>query len=280
MSDYAFYSLSEAGLPRGIELLPLPVRRQSEAAIFGGDEVRVDLLPEELIFFMAEYPNLQETYGATLSSLTWLVGVKEGLTGNTEAAARHLEAGLRADPSNLLLRSNYALMLQLLDRKDEAAKEYQTVFADPEGLKNPMVRLLAARLYGEMERYQEAYELLEPMAGERLGDNSYWDLLAAMKERAGIIGEGERVAATAQRPTQLPTRPTRPPGSLGAPGPTPGGKGLTCPQCGTPLQPHWKFCMGCGGSAEMPQPQKAFCIFCGAQIERGQPFCDSCGRKT
>lgn len=272
MSEYAFYSLSEAGLPQGVELLPLPVRRQSEGKIFGGDRVQVELLPEELIFFLAEHREFEKAYSSTLTALTWLVGVSEGMGGNAEAAARHLEMGLRLDPSNLLLRSNYALMLQLLDRKDEAVGEYGTVLADPDGLKNPMVRLLAARLYGDLERYQEAYDLLKPMAGERLGEDSYWDLLAEMKERAGIVDEengSDELASQAAGEVTV----------ANAPLPV-GGPVTTCSQCGLTLRPEWAFCMGCGKPVEKAPTEKAFCIHCGAEIEKGQPFCDTCGRKT
>lgn len=59
---------------------------------------------------------------------------------------------------------------------------------------------------------------------------------------------------------------------------------LVCSSCGTPLQPHQKFCPSCGTAApeRPPQPPVAetkFCISCGARIPTGAKFCGTCGSK-
>ena len=59
---------------------------------------------------------------------------------------------------------------------------------------------------------------------------------------------------------------------------------LSCPSCGTPLQPHHKFCPNCGTAAPAPPPPTAqsstkFCISCGAKIPTTATFCGSCGAK-
>ena len=60
--------------------------------------------------------------------------------------------------------------------------------------------------------------------------------------------------------------------------------GLACPSCGTPLQPHHKFCPNCGAAVPAPPPPTAqggtkFCISCGAKIPGTAMFCGSCGAK-
>ena len=60
--------------------------------------------------------------------------------------------------------------------------------------------------------------------------------------------------------------------------------GLACPSCGTPLQPHHKFCPNCGAAVPAPPPPTAqsdtkFCISCGAKIPARATFCGSCGAK-
>ena len=60
--------------------------------------------------------------------------------------------------------------------------------------------------------------------------------------------------------------------------------GSACPSCGTPLQPHHKFCPNCGTAAPAPPPPTTqgdtkFCISCGAKIPATATFCGSCGAK-
>jgi len=63
--------------------------------------------------------------------------------------------------------------------------------------------------------------------------------------------------------------------------------GLVCASCGTPLQPHHKFCPNCGAAAPAPPPPPPpttaagtkFCMSCGAKIPANASFCGSCGAK-
>ncbi|MGP8068679.1 MAG: DUF4013 domain-containing protein [Candidatus Bathyarchaeia archaeon] len=60
--------------------------------------------------------------------------------------------------------------------------------------------------------------------------------------------------------------------------------GLACPSCGTPLQPHHKFCPNCGTAVPAPPPSTTqdgtkFCISCGAKIPVTATFCGACGAK-
>ena len=58
---------------------------------------------------------------------------------------------------------------------------------------------------------------------------------------------------------------------------------LVCSSCGTPLQPHHKFCPTCGAAAPTPPPptpvaeSQKFCVSCGAKLPASAKFCGSCG---
>jgi tetratricopeptide (TPR) repeat protein len=274
MGEYAFYEYrGDAERPPGAQLLPLPVRAEMEAQVFGGAEVRVDLLPEELAAFLSEHPELAARYRSTVGNLAWMAGVREGTQGDTEAAARHLKMGVQADPGNVLLRSNYALALHLQKRKGEALQQYETVLAAPEGPQNPMVSLLAARLYAEDGRFLEAYDLLRPLGGELFTDEAYQTMLGEMKELAGAVDQEEKVDTAEQAEAAL-----APP--LG---------GGFCTQCGNRIQEGYAFCDNCGYAAEWPVTEppvteppakkRAFCTNCGAPLTGDHLYCDQCGKK-
>jgi hypothetical protein len=61
---------------------------------------------------------------------------------------------------------------------------------------------------------------------------------------------------------------------------------LSCPSCGTSVNPSAKFCRGCGVFLESPKevnvtkPKPKFCGNCGAQIGSSTRFCESCGSKV
>ncbi len=61
---------------------------------------------------------------------------------------------------------------------------------------------------------------------------------------------------------------------------------LVCSSCGTPLQPHHKFCPNCGALTPAPPPAPPptaeatkFCMSCGTKIPAEAKFCGSCGAK-
>lgn len=254
MSEYAFYSFrDEALLAWGLEPTPMPVRRELEEAIFGGGKVRVDLLLDELDLFVTEYPDLRDLYATTREAMTYLSGMNLGMEGDAEAAARYLAKGLEARPESLLLRSNYALALQLQGKGGEALEQYKVVLAHAEGKENPMVRLLAARLFAEQEQYLEAYRLLDEMARGLPADDAFWDFLSEMKELAGVKEEdGEAKAAEPQQ--------------------------AVCTACGKPLRKGWGFCVTCGKPAGGTLPGQAHCTGCGKPLREGWDFCVACGK--
>jgi len=282
MGEYAFYSFKdEALLAWGMEPNPMPVRREMEGEIFGGEKVRVDLLIDELVLFLNEYPDLWDLYAGTMEVFTYLAGVNLSMEGDTEAAARYLEMGLEARPESLLLRSNYALALQLQGKGDEALEQYKVVLADPEGKENPMVRLLAARLFAEHEEYLEAYRLLDEMARGLPADDAFWDFFAEIKELAGVEGEEEAEGGGAS--ACLACGQVLEEGEKFCPacGTEAAGKAperLLCPGCGKELQEGLSFCNGCGRQLQREEPRPAFCPGCGGRLREGARFCRECGK--
>jgi|GEM_PF-916619 len=254
MGEYAFYSFNdEALLKLGITLLPIPIRREMEQQVFGEEKVRVDLIIDELYLFLNENPELRDLYDSTMETLTWMAGMNAGMEGDAEASARYLEMGLDTSPDSLLLRSNYALALQLQGQGEDALEQYEVVLADPEGQENPMVRLLAARLYAEQEEYLEAYELLDEMARGVPTSDAFWNFLAEMRKLAGV--EEEEAAAAA------------------------GSRKAFCTSCGNELVEGMKFCKGCGKPVAKVQESQISCPDCGETLSPGTRFCRSCGKQ-
>lgn len=257
MAEYAFYSfVPDTGLGVGQQLLPVPVRREMESEVFGGDEVRVDLLYEELAYFISEYPDFKGLYSGTNSALAWLLGISEGMDGNSEAAARHLRAGLESSPDSLLLRSNFALALQMQGKGDDALEQYEIVLAEPQGRANPLVCLLAARLYVEREEYVKAYRLLDELAKGLPAEDEFWDFLAEVRELAGLDGAGE---------IEFEDRPTP--------------ELDICPVCSATLRQGASFCSECGAPVAKASPRRAFCRECGSPVSETAAFCRNCGLK-
>jgi len=60
-----------------------------------------------------------------------------------------------------------------------------------------------------------------------------------------------------------------------------GTAGIKCVTCGTPLQPHHKFCPACGAPAPALKTVEGarFCIYCGRRIPAAATFCGWCGAK-
>ena len=288
MGEYAFYSFNdEALLKLGITLLPIPIRREMEQQVFGEEKVRVGLIIDELYLFLNENPELRDLYDSTMETLTWMAGMNAGMEGDAEASARYLEMGLDTSPDSLLLRSNYALALQLQGQGEDALEQYEVVLADPEGQENPMVRLLAARLYAEQEEYLEAYKLLDEMARGVPTSDAFWNFLAEMRKLAGVEEEvGTKAAEVVARPRKAfctscgreLVEGMKFCKGCGKPVAEMRESQLSCPDCGRPLPPGTKFCRSCGKQMAAGASGSHACTSCGKELLDGMKFCRGCGK--
>jgi tetratricopeptide (TPR) repeat protein len=93
--------------------------------------------------------------------------------------------GLQSNPENLSLRTNYAICLHALGRKEDALAQYNHVINDPDVDVNPLLRILAARIQAEKRNYGETYRLLKSCASlMSKEDSSFWNFLTEMEEKA------------------------------------------------------------------------------------------------
>ena len=227
MSEFMFYQLERDK----VELMKLPVtvfpvRREMEKEIFDGEQVAFDLLLDELDVFLAEYPECIGRYRDTIGLLAYIVGIELGAEGYHDAAAHYLEVGLAYNPDNISLRTNYAIALQSLGRKDEAVAQYEYIINDPEVDVTPIIWILAARLYSEKGDYMRGYRLLRECAMLLPEENAFWDFLAELKEKAGVEGTDYSVSDARPEPVTKTI--------------------AYCSKCGAKIRVGARFCSKCG----------------------------------
>jgi len=286
MHKYTFYSCPEDTMrPLGIDPIPVPVRSDRREEIFGREKARLDLIVQELGLFLSEYPDLNDLYAGTMAALALLAGVEAGSEGDAETAIRLMEKGLEANPASLLLRSNYAIILHLLDRGEDALEQYEVVLADPGGRQNPMVRLLAARLYAQQEEYLKAYKLLDGMAkgGPAGDDDAFWNFVAEMRERAGLEEETGTKAVAPRKAFCTSCGKELAEGmkfcrGCGKPVAKVQESQISCPDCGKPLPPGTRFCRSCGKQMAAEAAGSQACTSCGKELAEGMKFCRGCGK--
>lgn len=214
-----------------VELMKLPVtvfpvRRKMEMEVFGGEQVAFDLLLDELDVFLAEYPEHVRRYRDIIGLLAYIVGIELGAEGYHDAAAHYFEVGLAYNHDNISLRANYAVALQSLGRRDDALAQYEYIINDPEVDVSPVVWILAARLYSEKGDYVRGYQLLRECAMLLPEENTFWDFLAELREKAGV-GETEYSVSDAR--------------------PEPVTKTIAyCSRCGAEIRVGVRFCSKCG----------------------------------
>ena len=200
----------------------------------------MDLLLDELENYLIAYPEERVFYQEAGVRLAALEGIRLGEEGFPDLAAHYFELGLALDPQNLALRSNYALALQSAGRRQEAMRQYRFLLQQPAISIQPLIWVLAARLFLDAGDPVTAYQILKHCASFMPVDNEFWELFAAARERAGIkpwLAPGQKKVAAAAKPTSPPAPERKE---------TVSAKKNFCPACGTPVKPAAKFCGSCG----------------------------------
>lgn len=241
MPNIRFFSLEESVCQKFyLPPIPFPIRLGREKEIFDSRGVALDLLLDELENYLIENPEERIFFKEAGSRLASIEGIRLGKEGFHDIAAHYFELGLALDPENLSLRSNYALSLQSAGRKEEAMRQYRFLLQEPAVSIQPLIWILAARLFLDSGDPVTAYQILKHCASFMPTDNEFWELFAEAGERCGItpwIAPGQKKVAEA---------------AIHVPTPEPKGKEKVsskknfCPACGKPVKSVAKFCGSCG----------------------------------
>lgn len=238
MSNVQFYALAESVCQKlNLPPIPFPVLSGREKIIFNSQGVALDLLLDELEKYLIENPKEKIFYKEAGSRLAAVEGIKLGEEGFPDLAAHYFELGLALDPDNLALRSNYALSLQSAGRKEEAMRQYRFLLQQPAISVQPLILILAARLFLDSGDPVTAYQILKHCTSFMPEDDKFWELFAEAKQRCGIkswIAPGQKISA---QPASSP--PPQQKEKVVA-------KKNFCPACGKPVQSDDKYCMSCG----------------------------------
>ncbi|MBI5684597.1 MAG: hypothetical protein HZC54_05925 [Verrucomicrobia bacterium] len=237
MSNLVYLKLAKPELAArlGVPDLPVPVREERLPEVMREGQINTDALLDELELFLAANPEYRAKYADFAGRLAYVTGLDLGAMGLMEAAAHYLKIGLNSDPSNLSLRLNRAVALQMTGRNEEALAEYLRSLAEADAGLSPVVTVLAARCCRDLGRWKTGAELLRSLVPLAPREPEFWDFLAEMEEKAGLVP----AAAAAPLPAASPVLP-----------PVIAPAVAFCTQCGAKIEGGLRFCTNCGAKMD------------------------------
>lgn len=231
MSNYVYLKLAKPDLAArlGVPDLPVPVREERLPEVMREGQLNTDALLDELELFLAANPEYRPNFAEFAGRLAYVTALDLGATGQMEAAEHYLKVGLNSDPSNLSLRLNRAVALQMTGRQEDALAEYLRSLAEADNGLTPAVTVLAARCCRDLGQWKTGAELLRSLVPLTPREPEFWDFLAEMEEKAGML------------PTTAPA-PAVPPVIAPAV--------AFCTQCGGKIEGGVRFCTNCGAKMD------------------------------
>jgi predicted Zn-dependent protease len=163
---------------------PVPIGEVGEVL---GPPVRLDRLVEVADRWCDEHPDRAAALSPALARLAHAVAIDELDDHCWAMAITHLRIGLRHQPTNVSLRSHLGLAHWGAGHRTLAVEHLlaTVTICRATGRCAPMLWLLTARALDESGRFAEAAGLLDELAALLPGEAQFWDLLVAVRARAG-----------------------------------------------------------------------------------------------
>jgi len=196
-----------------------PVRASEAEVLQSNQEPRPENVLFELERYLEEYPGRQARFAQAGGQLAFRTAVELFTNGLKEESLQFYELSLRLRPDDLLARTNYAVALHALERRDEALRQYHEIMRRSTPRENLRIWILAAQIHLFNRDYPAMVDLLEPLSLDPAPDDAeFWNLY------------GEARSAILNRET---------PKEIAAANPV-------CPSCGAQMPPGMRFCGFCG----------------------------------
>jgi predicted Zn-dependent protease len=186
MTDWTLVQLDAAARRRmHLPDVAWPVPAGALDAILG-PPVRVDRIVEEAGRWCDDHPDRSASLAPALARLAYAVAIDEMDDHCWAMAIEHLRIGLRHDPTNVSLRSHLGLAHWGAGHRDRAVDHLSAAVevCRARGRAAPMLWLLTARALDETGRFDEAAARLGELSTLLPAEGRFWDLLAAVRERA------------------------------------------------------------------------------------------------